>query len=83
MSLYNFKIASDARQVGFLVCVKQGAVNRAETDFKHICSSEEEGHSYYKSAEMNELDSRIGDLDGFIKDTEKMIISELEDNILD
>lgn len=32
---------------------------------------------------MQDLDSEIGDLDAFIKDTEKMIVTELEEDILD
>ena len=32
---------------------------------------------------MRDLDNEIGDLDAFIKDTESMIVSELEEDILD
>jgi len=38
--------------------------------------------SYFKNRIMHKMDLDIGDLDAFIKDTEGMIVSELEDEIL-
>jgi DNA mismatch repair protein MSH5 len=39
--------------------------------------------AYFKTALMKELDDTIGDVHGFILDTERMIITELEEDILD
>lgn len=50
-------------------------------DFAHIFN--QDGEAYFKNTEMRELDSSIGDLDGMIKDTEIMIVTELEESILD
>jgi DNA mismatch repair protein MSH5 len=49
-------------------------------DFEYVFS---ESLSYFKSAEMRQLDQNIGDLDAFIKDAETLIVAELEDEILD
>lgn len=38
---------------------------------------------FFKSDEMNLLDEEIGDLDAFIKDTESLIVSDLEEEILE
>jgi len=43
----------------------------------------QENDAYFKSDEMRRLDEEIGDLESFIKDTESLIKSELEDDILD
>lgn len=51
-------------------------------DFDHFCNSEN-GYAYFKNIDVRELDETIGDLDGLIKDTEAMIVTELEDDILD
>ena len=34
---------------------------------------------FFKNPDMRELDDKIGDLDAFIKDTEAMIVGELEE----
>ncbi|KAG7342107.1 DNA mismatch repair protein MutS [Nitzschia inconspicua] len=72
-------------QIGFLVGLRQELVKLAEVqlphDFEHIF--DEDGLAFFKCSEMRELDEEIGDLDGIIKDTENMILSELEDDILD
>jgi DNA mismatch repair protein MSH5 len=44
---------------------------------------QESGKAFFKNADMRELDMKIGDLDAFIKDTEALIVAELEDDILD
>ena len=51
------------------------------SDFKLIFHQGED--SFFKTDDMTDLDTSIGDLDGYIKDTEGMLLSELEDNILD
>ena len=38
---------------------------------------------FFKNPDMRQLDEELGDLDAFIKDTEAMILSELEQEILD
>ena len=50
-------------------------------DFDNIFNQDEE--AFFKCTEMRELDQSIGDLDGLIKDTEGMIIGELEEAILE
>jgi DNA mismatch repair protein MSH5 len=39
--------------------------------------------AFFKNNDVRELDQEIGDLDGLIKDTESMIVTELEEDILD
>lgn len=56
---------------------------RLPPDFSHICDKNEEGISYFKNSSMAEMDTHFGDLDGQIKDEEAMIVSALEDDILD
>lgn len=43
----------------------------------------QENDAFFKSDEMNQLDEEIGDLDAFIKDTEALIVSDLEEEILE
>jgi DNA mismatch repair protein MSH5 len=43
----------------------------------------QENDAFFKNPDMRRLDDEIGDLDAFIKDTESMIVSELEEDILD
>lgn len=43
----------------------------------------ESGKAFFKNSDMREMDMKIGDLDAFIKDTEALIVAELEDDILD
>jgi len=50
-------------------------------DFKFIF--QEGGISYFKNDDVSFLDNDIGDLDGLIKDTELMIVADLEDDILE
>ena len=74
-------------QVGFLIGLEvdpsTGEIHGSlPPDFKHVCDNED-GHSYFKSNEMNVLDTSVGDIDGLIKDTEAMIMSDLEDDVLD
>ena len=72
-------------QVGFLVALdKDMVVSRAielPEDFTHIFNQDEE--AFFKSKEMRELDEDLGDLHGLIKDTESMIVTDLEENLLD
>ena len=51
------------------------------TDFTYVFIQENE--AFFKNLDMRRLDEEIGDLDAFIKDTESMIVSELEEDILD
>ena len=39
--------------------------------------------AFFKNSDMNQLDEEIGDLDAFIKDTEALIVSDLEEDILE
>ena len=50
-------------------------------DFTHIFNQDDE--AFFKNTEMRELDLNVGDLDGLIKDTESMIVTELEESVLD
>ena len=50
-------------------------------DFAFVFS--EAGKSFFKNNDVRDLDERIGDLDSIIKDTEALILAELEDDILD
>lgn len=50
-------------------------------DFTHIFNQDDS--AYFKSTEVRDLDIKVGDLDGMIKDRESMIVTELEDKILD
>ena len=47
------------------------------------CTFVRDDKAYFKNESMTQLDLDMGDLDAYIKDTESMIISELEDDILD
>lgn len=50
-------------------------------DWKHIFSSDES--FYFKTEEMTWLDDTIGDLESKIDDREKLIVVDLEENILE
>jgi DNA mismatch repair protein MSH5 len=50
-------------------------------DFHHIFNENDE--AFFKNDETNNLDENMGDLHAFIKDTESLIVSELEEDILD
>lgn len=72
-------------QVGFLVALDKATVlsNAIELpeDFSHIFNQDDE--AFFKTVEMRELDDDIGDLHGLIKDTECMIVTDLEETLLD
>jgi DNA mismatch repair protein MSH5 len=72
-------------QAGFLVALNKdmvlGQAFELPPDFTHIFNQDEE--AFFKNTEMRGLDQNIGDLDGLIKDTESMIVTELEESILD
>ena len=72
-------------QIGYLVELDQNQVSLARDalppDFEHIFN--QDNCIYFKCGEMRNLDEEIGDLDAFIKDTELMIMTQLEETILD
>ncbi|VEU35637.1 unnamed protein product [Pseudo-nitzschia multistriata] len=76
-------------QVGYLVGLNETLVLRTlkdptsplPPDFEQIFV--QDGEVFFKCDEMRRMDEEIGDLDGLIKDTEQMIVTELEENILD
>lgn len=71
-------------QVGFLVSLDRSMVMSQEVelpqDFVYIFHQDEE--AYFKTPEMRELDEDVGDLYGLIRDTESMIVADLEEAIL-
>ena len=67
-------------QVGFLVSVDSSIYVDAP---EFVFSFSNEWSNYYKCEEMYTLDDQEGDLDALINDTEALIASELEDDILD
>ncbi len=73
------------RQVGFLVALNKdmvlGQSFKLPLDFTHIFNQDKE--AFLKNTEMRGLDQNIGDLDGLIKDTQSMIVTELKESILD
>lgn len=77
-------------QVGFLITLdkRHHAHNIATNEFPDLPPDFNfvfiQDHSaYFKNPDMKQLDEEIGDLDAFIKDTEAMIVNELEEEILD
>lgn len=77
-------------QVGFLIALdKRNHHHLPDTnefpdlpqDFSYVFVQDNE--VFFKNTDMRRLDDEIGDLDAFIKDTESMIVSELEEDILD
>lgn len=77
-------------QVGFLVSIdkRQHAHDEATNTFAVVPEDFEfvfvqDNDAFFKSDEMNQLDEEIGDLDAFIKDTEALIVSDLEEEILE
>ena len=48
-----------------------------------VCTFVRDDDAYFKNEEMTQLDNDMGDLDAYIKDTESMILGELEEDILD
>ena len=73
------------RKVGFLICLQKHMVFEEHvelpSEFTHIFNQDEE--AFFKNMDMRQLDQDIGDLDGIIKDTEGMIVAELEETILE
>jgi DNA mismatch repair protein MSH5 len=77
-------------QVGFLISLdkRQHDYDEATNEFVGLpqdfnCVFIQENDAFFKNVDMAQLDEELGDLDAFIKDTESMIVSELEDDILD
>ncbi len=77
-------------KVGFLIALdKRNHSHNVATnefpdlpeDFAYVFIQDNE--AFFKNPDMRNLDNEIGDLDAFIKDTESMIVSELEEDILD
>lgn len=77
-------------QVGFLIALDKRNHHRIPNsndfpelppDFSYVF--EQDNEVFFKNNDMRRLDDDIGDLDAFIKDTESMIVSELEEDILD
>ena len=76
-------------QVGFLVSLDKrmhpssiatNEFSNLPQEFIFIFTQDDE--IFFKNPDMKLLDQEIGDLDAFIKDTESMIVSNLEDEIL-
>jgi DNA mismatch repair protein MSH5 len=77
-------------QVGFLVAIdkRQHAHDEATNYFPNIPVDFEfvflqDNDAFFKNSDMNQLDEEIGDLDAFIKDIEALIVSDLEEEILE
>jgi len=72
-------------QVGFLVSLSRALVMSSAIQlpghFAHIFNQDEE--AYFKTPEMRALDEDVGDLYGLIRDMESMIVSDLEEGILE
>jgi len=77
-------------QVGFLVSIdkRQHAHDETTNSFPNIPEDFEfvflqDNDAFFKNSDMNQLDEEIGDLDAFIKDIEALIVSDLEEEILE
>ena len=77
-------------QVGFLVSIdkRQHAHDEATNSFPTTPDDFDfvfiqDNDAFFKNSDMNQLDEEIGDLDAFIKDTEALIVSDLEEDILE
>jgi DNA mismatch repair protein MSH5 len=72
-------------QVGFLVALTEHHSWRLDgklpEDFKYIFTQDD--FCYFKNPDVSALDDSIGDLDSSIKDTELLLVAELEDDILE
>jgi DNA mismatch repair ATPase MutS len=75
-------------QVGFLIKLdrRHHACNKVMNEFTNLPKTfffvfQQSGDAYFKNEDRRQLDEEIGDLES-IKDTENLIKSELEDNIL-
>lgn len=76
----------ESHQLGFLVAVKHDPLWEQQDeaipeDFTFICT--EDDRSYFKDTNMRQLDESVGDIDSYIKDHEALIVTELEEAILD
>ena len=78
-SQFGFLIHLDKRQHKFDEATQQ--FEDIPPDFNFIFMQDDD--AFFKNAEMAQLDEQFGDLEAYIKDTESMIVSELEDDILD
>jgi DNA mismatch repair protein MSH5 len=70
--------------VGFLIALKHSSAWEQAglpEDFTFVFT--EDDASYFKNTDMRNLDVSIGDIDSYIKDAEALIVSELEEVILD
>ena len=74
-----FLMALDKRDHGHNVTTNDFADLPQDFSFVFI----QDNDAFFKNPDMRQLDDEIGDLDAFIKDTESMIVSELEEDILD
>lgn len=77
-------------KVGFLVWIdkRQHEHDPESNYFRNLpqdfsCLFVQENDAYFKNDDVRYLDDSLGDLDAYIKDTESMIVSDLEDDILD
>ena len=77
-------------QVGFLISIdkRQHAHDEVTNSFPNVPEDFDfvflQGNdAFFKNVDMNQLDEEIGDLDAFIKDTEALIVSDLEEQILE
>ena len=77
-------------QVGFLIAIDRrnhahdvatNAFPNLPEDFAFIFVQDDD--AFFTNSDMHQLDDEVGDLDSFIKDTEAMIVSELEEDVLD
>ena len=79
-------------QVGFLIQldrrnhahnVTNNTFPDLPADFSFVFLQAQDNAVYFKNTDMRQLDEEVGDLDAYIKDTQLMIVHELEDDILD
>jgi len=77
-------------QVGFLISIdkRQHSHDVTTNEFPELPQDFtfvflQDNDAFFKNPDMRNLDDEIGDLDAFIKDTESMIVSELEEEILE
>merc|ERR1712238_50151 len=77
-------------QVGFLITIdkRQHSHDVATNEFPDLPKDFifvfiQGDDAYFKNPDMQLIDDDIGDLDAFIKDTESMIVSDLEEEILE
>jgi DNA mismatch repair protein MSH5 len=79
MSKVGFLIALDKRNHSHNIATNE--FPDLPKDFAYVFIQDTD--AFFKNPDMRDLDNEIGDLDAFIKDTESMIVSELEEDILD